>query len=142
MATSLKTDALSALPEATSLQDTDLIPVGAGAGATLKKMKGTNLRKALFSFSGIGYVLLEATTVNVTAPPTAAGKSTSAVTATFTKNANADLLIPIQRTSGWLTCTGISVSGNTLTTYFLNTTTGTHSGAATFLILQLKKITV
>lgn len=142
MATSLKTDALSALPEATSLQDTDLIPVGAGAGATLKKMKGTNLRKALFSFSGIGYVLLEATTVNVTAPSTAAGKSTSAVTATFTKNANADLLIPIQRTSGWLTCTGMSVSGNTLTTYFLNTTTGTHSGAATFLILQLKKITV
>lgn len=142
MTTSLKTDALSALPEATSLQDTDLIPVGAGAGATLKKMKGTNLRKALFSFSGIGYVLLEATTVNVTAPSTAAGKSTGAVTATFTKNANADLLIPIQRTSGWLTCTGISVSGNTLTTYFLNTTTGTHSGAATFLILQLKKITV
>ena len=142
MATSLKTDVLSALPEATSLQDTDLIPVGAGAGATLKKMKGTNLRKALFSFSGIGYVLLEATTVNVTAPSTAAGKSTSAVTATFTKNTNADLLIPIQRTSGWLTCTGMSVSGNTLTTYFLNTTTGTHSGAATFLILQLKKITV
>jgi hypothetical protein len=139
---SLKTDALSALPEATSLQDTDLIPVGAGAGATLKKMKGTNLRKALFSFSGIGYVLLEATTVNVTAPSTAAGKSTGAVTATFAKNSNADLLIPIQRTSGWLTCTGISVSGNTLTTYFLNTTTGTHSGAATFLILQLKKITV
>lgn len=132
---SLKTDALSALPEATSLQDTDLIPVGAGAGATLKKMKGTNLRKALFSFSGIGYVLLEATTVNVTAPSTAAGKSTGAVTATFAKNSNADLLIPIQRTSGWLTCTGISVSGNTLTTYFLNTTTGTHSGAATFLIL-------
>ena len=142
MATSLKTDVLSALPEATSLQDTDLIPVGAGAGATLKKMKGTNLRKALFSFSGIGYVLLEATTVNVTAPSTAAGKSTGAVTATFTKNANADLLVPIQRTSGWLTCTGMSVSGNTLTTYFLNTTTGTHSGAATFLILQLKKITV
>lgn len=139
---SLKTDALSALPEATSLQDTDLIPVGAGAGATLKKMKGTNLRKALFSFSGIGYVLLEATTVNVTAPSTAAGKSTGAVTATFAKNSNADLLIPIQRTSGWLTCTGISVSGNTLTTYFLNTTTGTHSGAATFLILQFKKITV
>lgn len=139
---SLKTDALSALPEATSLQDTDLIPVGAGAGATLKKMKGTNLRKALFSFSGIGYVLLEATTVNVTAPSTAAGKSTGAVTATFAKNSNADLLIPIQRTSSWLTCTGISVSGNTLTTYFLNTTTGTHSGAATFLILQLKKITV
>lgn len=139
---SLKTDALSALPEATSLQDTDLIPVGAGAGATLKKMKGTNLRKALFSFSGIGYVLLEATTVNVTAPSTAAGKSTGAVTATFAKNSNADLLIPIQRTSGWLTCTGMSVSGNTLTTYFLNTTTGTHSGAATFLILQLKKITV
>ena len=139
---SLKTDALSALPEATSLQDTDLIPVGAGAGATLKKMKGTNLRKALFSFSGIGYVLLEATTVNVTAPSTAAGKSTGAVAATFAKNSNADLLIPIQRTSGWLTCTGISVSGNTLTTYFLNTTTGTHSGAATFLILQLKKITV
>lgn len=139
---SLKTDALSALPEATSLQDTDLIPVGAGAGATLKKMKGTNLRKALFSFSGIGYVLLEATTVNVTAPSTAAGKSTGAVTATFAKNSNADLLIPIQRTSGWLTCTGISVSGNTLTTYFLNTTTETHSGAATFLILQLKKITV
>ena len=139
---SLKTDALSVLPEATSLQDTDLIPVGAGAGATLKKMKGTNLRKALFSFSGIGYVLLEATTVNVTAPSTAAGKSTGAVTATFAKNSNADLLIPIQRTSGWLTCTGISVSGNTLTTYFLNTTTGTHSGAATFLILQLKKITV
>lgn len=139
---SLKTDALSALPEATSLQDTDLIPVGAGAGATLKKMKGTNLRKALFSFSGIGYVLLEATTVNVTTPSTAAGKSTGAVTATFAKNSNADLLIPIQRTSGWLTCTGISVSGNTLTTYFLNTTTGTHSGAATFLILQLKKITV
>ena len=87
-------------------------------------------------------MLLEATTVNVSAPSTAAGKSTSAVTATFTKNANADLLVPIQRTSGWLTCTGISVSGNTLTTYFLNTTTGTHSGAATFLILQLKKIAV
>lgn len=142
MADSLKTDALSALPAATSLQDTDLIPVGAGTGATLKKMTGMNLRKALFGFSGAGYVLLEATTVNVTAPSTAAGKSTGAVTATFTKNANADLLIPIQRTSGWLTCTGISVSGNTLTTYFLNTTTGTHSGTATFLILQLKKITV
>lgn len=142
MATSLKTDVLSALPEATSLQDTDLIPVGAGAGATLKKMKGTNLRKALFGFSGAGYVLLEATTVNVTAPSTAAGKSTGAVTATFAKNTNADLLVPLQRTSGWLTCTGISVSGNTLTTYFLNTTAGTHSGAATFLILQLKKITV
>jgi hypothetical protein len=142
MANSLKTDVLSALPAATSLQDTDLIPVGTGTGATLKKMTGTNLRKALFGFSGTGYVLLEATTVNVTAPSTAAGKSTSAVTATFTKNTNADLLIPIQRTSGWLTCTGMSISGNTLTTYFLNTTTGTHSGAATFLILQLKKITV
>ena len=131
MTPSFKTDVLSALPATTSLQDTDLIPVGTGTGATLKKMTGTNLRKALFGFSGAGYVLLEATTVNVTA-----------VTATFAKNANADLLIPIQRTSGWLTCTGISVSGNTLTTYFLNTTTGTHSGAATFLILQLKKITV
>lgn len=139
---SLKTDALSALPAATSLQNTDLIPVGTGTGATLKKMTAADLRKALFGFSGTGYMLLEATTVNVTAPSTAAGKSTGAVTATFTKNANADLLIPIQRTSGWLTCTGISISGNTLTTYFLNTTTGTHSGAATFLILQLKKITV
>lgn len=142
MATSLKTDVLSALPAAISLQDTDLIPIGTGSEATLKKMTATNLRKALFGFSGAGYVLLEATTVNVTAPSTAAGKSTGAVTATFTKNANADLLIPIQRTSGWLTCTGISVSGNTLTTYFLNTTAGTHSGAATFLILQFKKITV
>lgn len=142
MTPSFKTDVLSALPATTSLQDTDLIPVGTGTGATLKKMTGTNLRKALFGFSGAGYVLLEATTVNVTAPSTAAGKSTGAVTATFAKNANADLLIPIQRTSGWLTCTGISVSGNTLTTYFLNATTGTHSGAATFLILQLKKITV
>ena len=87
---SLKTDVLSALPATTSLQDTDLIPVGTGSGATLKKMTGTNLKKALFGFSGAGYVLLEATTVNVTAPSTAAGKSTSAVTATFTKNANAD----------------------------------------------------
>lgn len=139
---SLKTDALSALPATTSLQDTDLIPVGTGSGAALKKMTGANLRKSLFTFSGTGYMLLEATTVNVSAPSTAAGKSTGAVTATFTKNANADLLVPIQRTSGWLTCTGMSVSGNTLTTYFLNTTTGTHSGAATFLILQLKKITV
>lgn len=142
MTPSFKTDVLSALPATTSLQDTDLIAVGTGTGATLKKMTGTNLRKALFGFSGAGYVLLEATTVNVTAPSTAAGKSTGAVTATFTKNANADLLVPIPRTSGWLTCTRISVSGNTLTTYFLNTTTGTHSGAATFLILQLKKITV
>ena len=141
MADSLKTNALSDLPATTYLQDTDLIPVGAGAGATLKKMTGANLRKALFGFSGSGYVLLEATTVNVTAPSTAAGKSTDAVTATFAKNANANLLVPIQRTSGWLTCTGISISGNTLTTYFLNTTTGTHSGAATFLILQFKKIT-
>jgi hypothetical protein len=141
MATSLKTDVLSALPEATSLQDTDLIPVGAGAGATLKKMTAADLRKALFTFSRTGYVLLEATTVNVTAPSTAAGKSTGAVTATFAKNANADLLVPIHRTSGWLTCTGISISGNTLTTYFLNTTTGTHSGTSTFLILQFKKIT-
>lgn len=139
---SLKTDVLSALPAATSLQNTDLIPVGTGTGATLKKMTAADLRKALFGFSGTGYVLLEATTVNVTAPSTAAEKSTGAVTATFTKNVNADLLVPIQRTSGWLTCTGISVSGNTLTTYFLNTTTRTHSGAATFLILQLKKITV
>lgn len=106
-------------------------------------MTAANLRKALLGFSGAGYVLLEATTVNVTAPSTAAGKTTSAVTLTVVaKNANADLIVPIQRTSGWLTCTGISVSGNTLTTYFLNTTTGTHSGAATFLILQLKKITV
>ena len=142
MAPSLKTDALSALPAATSLQNTDLIPVGTGTGATLKKITAADLRKALFTFSGTGYVLLEATTVNVSAPSTAAGKSTGAVTATFTKNANADLLVPIQRTSGWLTCTGMSVSGNTLTTYFLNTTTGTHSGSATFLILQFKKITV
>lgn len=139
---SLKTDVLSNLSAATSLQDTDLVPVGTGSGSTLKKMTATNLRKSLFGFSGTGYVLLEATTVNVTAPSTAAGKSTGAVTATFAKNTNADLLIPIQRTSGWLTCTGMSVSGNTLTTYFLNTTTGTHSGSATFLILQLKKITV
>lgn len=142
MTPSLKTDVLSALPATTSLQNTDLIPVGTGTGATLKKMTAADLRKALFGFSGTGYMLLEATTVNVTAPSTAVGKSTGAITATFTKNANADLLIPIQRTSGWLTCTGISVSGNTLTTYFLNTTTGTHSGAATFLILQFKKITV
>lgn len=142
MATSLKTDVLSALPAATSLQNTDLIPIGTGTGAALKKMTAADLRKALFTFSGTGYMLLEATTVNVSAPSTAAGKSTGAVTATFTKNANVDLLVPIQRTSGWLTCTGMSISGNTLTTYFLNTTTGTHSGSATFLILQFKKITV
>lgn len=142
MANSLKTDVLSALPAATSLQNTDLIPVGTGTGATLKKMTAADLRKALFTFSGTGYVLLEATTVNVSAPSTAAGKSTGAVTATFAKNTNADLLVPLQRTSGWLTCTGMLVSGNTLTTYFLNTTTGTHSGSATFLILQFKKITV
>lgn len=37
MATSLKTDVLSDLPATTSLQDTDLIPVGTGSGATLKK---------------------------------------------------------------------------------------------------------
>lgn len=138
---SLKTDVLSNLSAATSLQDTDLVPVGTGSGATLEKMTVANLRKALFGFSGTGYVLLEATTVNVTAPSTAAGASASA-TATFTKNTNADLLIPIQRTSGWLTCTGMSISGNTLTAKFLNTTAGTHSGSATFLILQLKKITV
>ncbi len=142
MANSLKTDALSSLQAATSLQNTDLIPVGTDSGATLKKMTAANLKKALFGFSGTGYILLDATTVNVSAPSTEAGKSTSAVTTTFSKNANADLLIPIQRTSGWLTCTGMSISGNTLTTYFLNATAGTHSGAATFLILQLKKITV
>lgn len=141
MANSLKTDVLSALAAAASLQNTDLIPIGADSGATLKKMTGANFKKALFGFSGTGYVLLEATTVNVSAPSTAAGASASA-TATFTKNTNADLLIPIQRTSGWLTCTSISISGNTLTTKFLNTTAGTHSGSATFLILQLKKITV
>lgn len=138
---SLKTDVLSALSAATSLQDTDLIPVGTDSGATLKKMTGADLRKTLFGFSGTGYVLLDATTVNVSAPSTAAGASASA-TATFTKNTNADLVIPIQQTSTWLTCTSISVSGNTLTAKFLNTTTGTHSGSATFLVLQLKKITV
>lgn len=37
MANSLKTDALSSLQAATSLQNTDLIPVGADSGATLKK---------------------------------------------------------------------------------------------------------
>lgn len=47
---SLKTDALSALPEATSLQDTDLIPVGAGAGATLKKNEGNELKKSIVQF--------------------------------------------------------------------------------------------
>lgn len=138
---SMKTDVLSNLSAATSLQDTDLIPVGADSGATLKKMTGANFKKALFGFSGTGYMLLEATTVNVSVPSIATGASTSA-TATFTKKANADLLIPIQRTSGWLTCASISISGNTLTTKFFNTTAGTHSGSATFLILQLKKITV
>lgn len=144
MADSLKTQVLSALTALTTPDDSDLFAVGTSNGGTMKKITFTNLFNAIKSKLGItnGYVLLEATTVNVTAPSTAAGKSTSAVTATFAKNANADLLVPIQRTSGWLTCTGMSVSGNTLTTYFLNTTAGTHSGAATFLILQFKKNTV
>lgn len=141
MANSLKTDVLSALAAAASLQNTDLIPIGADSGATLKKMTGANFKKTLFGFSGTGYILLEATTVNVSASSTAAGTSASA-TATFVKNTNADLVIPIQQTSTWLTCASISVSGNTLTAKFLNTTTGTHSGSATFLVLQLKKITV
>ena len=44
MTPSFKTDVLSALPATTSLQDTDLIPVGTGTGATLKKMTSVRLR--------------------------------------------------------------------------------------------------
>lgn len=47
---SLKTDVLSALPATTSLQDTDLIPVGTGAGATLKKNDGHELEKSIARF--------------------------------------------------------------------------------------------
>lgn len=76
MANSLITEAISALQAVTSPADTDLIPVGTGGGATMKKLTFANLVSLLKSKFGIDDL-----TTKVTNPVVVVtGKGTQSVT--------------------------------------------------------------
>lgn len=78
---------------------------------------------------------LQTATIGVSA--IAAGATASGTTRiTTVSGASGYYAIPI--TTGWLSVTAASVSGNTLTATFLNATNGAHSGGATFLVMAYK----
>ena len=72
---------------------------------------------------------LQTATIGVSA--IAAG-ATASGTARITTVSGASGYYAIPLTTGWLSVTAASVSGNTLTATFLNATNGNHSGGATF----------
>lgn len=65
MANSLITEAISALQAVTSPTDTDLIPVGTGGGAAMKKLTFANLVSSLRSKLGIDELTTKATNLVV-----------------------------------------------------------------------------
>lgn len=78
---------------------------------------------------------LQTVTIGVSA--IAAG-ATASGTANITRVSDASGYYTIPLTTGWLSVSAASVSGNTLTATFLNATNGTHSGGATFLVIAYK----
>lgn len=139
MTDSIKTNALSTLPQVTAPQSTDIIPIGADKGATWKKSTFSNFQTAILADLD-AYVLLEATSVSVSTSAIATGSSSGKIDTTFERNEKAGLCIPVMVGGGYLTCTSASVAKDVLTTYFLNATSTTHTGGAKFMILQSKKI--
>lgn len=73
---SLKTEALSTLVSVTTLADTDLLPVGTGGGAIMKKLTFANLVSSLKSKLGIDELITKATNPVVIVT----GKGTQSVT--------------------------------------------------------------
>nr|DAV21407.1 MAG TPA: hypothetical protein [Caudoviricetes sp.] len=73
---SLKTEALSTLASVTTPADTDLLPVGTGGGAIMKKLTFANLVSSLKSKLGIDELITKATNPVVIVT----GKGTQSVT--------------------------------------------------------------
>ena len=86
------------------------------------------------------YVLARIDTVIIPAGDVAGNTITSGKIVTFNRVSDDALCIAVLRGAGWLGCTGTSISGNVLTTYFYSWSGGTHSGAGTFDILQFVKV--
>lgn len=86
------------------------------------------------------YVLARIDTVIIPAGDVAGNTITSGKSVTFNRVSDDALCIAVLRGAGWLGCTGTSISGNVLTTYFYSWSGGTHSGAGTFDILQFVKV--
>lgn len=127
--------------------DTDTMIVA--EGNTLKKTTIAKLVTFLKEKLGINslntkltdkYVLARIDTVIIPAGDVAGNTITSGKSVTFNRVSNDALCIAVLRGAGWLGCTGTSISGNVLTTYFYSWSGGTHSGAGTFDILQFVKV--
>lgn len=86
------------------------------------------------------YVLARIDTVIIPVGDVAGNTITSGKSVTFNRVSDDALCIAVLRGAGWLGCTGTSISGNVLTTYFYSWSGGTHSGAGTFDILQFVKV--
>ena len=86
------------------------------------------------------YVLARIDTIIIPAGDVAGNTITSGKSVTFNRVSDDALCIAVLRGAGWLGCTGTSISGNVLTTYFYSWSGGTHSGAGTFDILQFVKV--
>ena len=86
------------------------------------------------------YVLARIDTVIIPAGDVAGNTITSGKSVTFNRVSDDALCIAVLRGAGWLGCTGTSISGNVLTTYFYSWSGGTHSGAGTFDILKFVKV--
>ena len=86
------------------------------------------------------YVLARIDTVIIPTGDVAGNTITSGKSVTFNRVSDDALCIAVLRGAGWLGCTGTSISGNVLTTYFYSWSGGTHSGAGTFDILQFVKV--
>lgn len=127
--------------------DTDTMIVA--EGNVLKKSTIAQLATFLKEKLGINslntkltdkYVLARIDTVIIPAGDVAGNTITSGKSVTFNRVSDDALCIAVLRGAGWLGCTGTSISGNVLTTYFYSWSGGTHSGAGTFDILQFVKV--
>ena len=103
----------------------------------LKEKLGVNLLNTKLTDK---YVLARIDTVIIPAGDVAGNTITSGKSVTFNRVSDDALCIAVLRGAGWLGCTGTSISGNVLTTYFYSWSGGTHSGAGTFDILQFVKV--
>lgn len=142
MANSLKIDALSSLNELSTPDDADLIAIAAEKGGILKKMTWSKFIAAIKSKLGISskYVLSSVVSVTPDVPSLQPNASSGSISTTFSPPSDATIFIPVMRVHGYNTLTGCSISGNTLTTNYINLSGGVHSGGGVINILCFKKI--
>lgn len=86
--------------------------------------------------SSVSGTIVNVQEVTVTCGSVAAGSSASG-SASFTRYSAASKYYAVLKSSGWLTPSSVTVGTSSISVTFLNTSSGTHSGTARFLIFAV-----